>query len=161
MLLSWSATDWLAVLSGLAYVWLAARGKRICWVFGIISSSVIAWEDFLNLRLYSDGVLQIIYIIIGVWGWITWGKQELQHSIASKSWGFHMAVIGVSVMLTMPVAWFFSSWTRLIPPCAYLDPNRSQGQDLTPSPKGTVSVLFFSPWSIGPSLLVPCPRGRG
>ena len=112
MLLSWSATDWLAVLSGLAYVWLAARGKRMCWVFGILSSSVIAWEDFLNLRLYSDGVLQIIYIIMGVWGWITWGKQELHHSIVSKSWGFHMALIALSMVLTMPVAGFFSIWTN-------------------------------------------------
>ncbi|HLF62372.1 MAG TPA: nicotinamide mononucleotide transporter, partial [Saprospiraceae bacterium] len=64
-LLHQSTTQWIALITGLIYVVLAAYEKPLCWPFGIISCSVIAADDFAVFQLYADGVLQIFYVLFG------------------------------------------------------------------------------------------------
>ena len=68
--------EWMALVAGLLYIILAARGLWLCWIFGIISCAIIAFKDFTTLRLYFDGVLQLIYVLMGVWGLIGWRQHR-------------------------------------------------------------------------------------
>ncbi|MEM9929613.1 MAG: nicotinamide mononucleotide transporter, partial [Bacteroidota bacterium] len=54
--------DWLALLTSLAYVWLAARDNNWCWLFAAISTAVWAWQSFFVYQLISDGFLQLFYL---------------------------------------------------------------------------------------------------
>ncbi|MFK8163951.1 MAG: nicotinamide riboside transporter PnuC [Lewinella sp.] len=69
--------DWLALLTSLAYVWLAARDNNWCWLFASVSTTVWAWQSFVEYKLVSDGLLQVFYFImagVGLWRWSKKGK---------------------------------------------------------------------------------------
>lgn len=64
--------DWLALLTSLAYVWLAARDNNWCWAFAAVSTAVWAYQSFVEYQLVSDGMLQVFYFImagVGLWRW--------------------------------------------------------------------------------------------
>ena len=64
--------DWLALLTSLAYVWLAARDNNWCWLFAAVSTSVWAYQSFVVYQLVSDGFLQLFYLVmagVGIWRW--------------------------------------------------------------------------------------------
>lgn len=58
------------VLSVIA-VWLTARQHIWCWPIGIASVVVYAIV-FVDVKLYSDAALQIIYIFLQAYGWFVW-----------------------------------------------------------------------------------------
>jgi nicotinamide mononucleotide transporter len=60
------------VLSVLA-VWLTARQHLLCWPVGIASVIVYA-VVFVDVKLYSDAGLQVIFAILQVYGWIVWAR---------------------------------------------------------------------------------------
>lgn len=64
--------DWLALITSLAYVWLAARDNNWCWLFAAVSTAVWAWQSFVVYQLISDGFLQLFYFVMagaGIWRW--------------------------------------------------------------------------------------------
>ena len=70
---SFSLIEWTGLSTGVVYVILSAQNRISCWYFGIVSCACIAYHDFFGgLNLYSDGVLQIFYIIMGIVGLIRW-----------------------------------------------------------------------------------------
>jgi len=72
--------DWLAILTSLAYVWLAARDNNWCWLFAAISTSIWAWQSFFVYQLVSDGFLQLFYLVmagVGIWRWRS-GKTRIE-----------------------------------------------------------------------------------
>lgn len=58
------------VLSVIA-VWLTARQHLWCWPIGIVSVVVYAIV-FVDVKLYSDAALQVIYIFLQAYGWYIW-----------------------------------------------------------------------------------------
>jgi len=56
-----------------AGVWLTARQNIWCWPVGIASVVVYAIV-FLEVKLYSDASLQVIYIFLQAYGWYVWLK---------------------------------------------------------------------------------------
>ncbi len=58
------------VLSVIA-VWLTARQHIWCWPIGIASVIVYA-VVFIDVKLYSDAALQVIYIFLQAYGWTIW-----------------------------------------------------------------------------------------
>lgn len=108
---AWSITDWLAIIAGLIYVFLAARGKTIAWLFGIISCAIIAVEDFSRLKLYSDGILQLIYIILGIVGLISWKRDAgLFKVVRFRTWQ-HVQLFGISLIAAVVLGYLFRTLT--------------------------------------------------
>jgi nicotinamide mononucleotide transporter len=71
--------DWLALLTSLAYVWLAARDNNWCWLFAGVSTAVWAWQSFFEYNLVSDGLLQVFYFVmagVGIWRWRKKGRRD-------------------------------------------------------------------------------------
>lgn len=59
-----------ALISALA-VWLTARRQPWCWPVGLVSVALYAWV-FLDAKLYSDTMLQIVFAVALAYGWNRW-----------------------------------------------------------------------------------------
>lgn len=112
-LLAQSWTQWVALVSGVIYVILAAREQITCWIFGIISCSVIAWDDFASFKLYADGVLQIIYVGMGAWGLWQWsrGGEDNNHAIQVRPRREHLLVVAFVVLISWPISELLNTYT--------------------------------------------------
>jgi nicotinamide mononucleotide transporter len=54
-------------------VWLTARQHILCWPIGIVSV-VIYCIVFIEVKLYSDAGLQVVFAMLQVYGWYAWLK---------------------------------------------------------------------------------------
>ncbi len=128
-LLSASFLDWLAILTSLLYVWLAAKDNNWCWFFAAISTAVWAWQSFFEYQLVSDGLLQIFYFVmagVGFWRWTREGTHKSPSpsdnildtpairspqvtSIQSMSLNEHLLVIGGGLLGGLALGFLFSN----------------------------------------------------
>lgn len=83
-------------------VWLTARNKVLSWPVGIVAVTLFFFL-FYEIRLYSDMVEQVWYVVTGFWGWWVWthpknpqeadANRELKISYASLKENLWSAVI--------------------------------------------------------------------
>ena len=70
-----SPLEFFAVIFGILYLGLISFHKRIGWIFGCVSSIiyvfVCAQQD-----LFIQSGLQLIYVILGVFGFLNWNKND-------------------------------------------------------------------------------------
>jgi nicotinamide mononucleotide transporter len=92
--------EWVAVLTGFACVWLAARESL--WNFPIaIVSCVLYIVIYYQKALYADSGLQVMFIALSAYGWYEWlyggrGQTPLAITHASATeWGAGAAFIVV------------------------------------------------------------------
>ena len=64
------AEAWGFVTGGIC-VWLAVRENPINWPVGLLNN-VLFFYLFFHARLYADMGLQVVFFVLGVWGWINW-----------------------------------------------------------------------------------------
>lgn len=60
-----------AFVTGVATVWLAARQHIWNWPTGIVNVALYALL-FWRARLYADAGLQVVYLVLSVYGWWAW-----------------------------------------------------------------------------------------
>lgn len=89
--------QWSAFISGLAYIFYATKDDVRCWPWGIASSGLWAYASFYQLKLFSDGWLQVIYIALGAWGWYHWKyklslKDKPITRLSLNQWIIYLAV---------------------------------------------------------------------
>ncbi|MBX9929746.1 MAG: nicotinamide riboside transporter PnuC [Gemmatimonadaceae bacterium] len=72
--------DWLrtldplesaAVIAGIISVYLSVREHVWSWPTAIVNVGLYA-VVFWRVRLYADAGLQVVYLLISVWGWYNW-----------------------------------------------------------------------------------------
>lgn len=105
--------DYSGLIFGILYVFFATKEKPICWVFGALSSLSIAYAGVFLYKLYSDATLNIIYFLMAIWGIWSWtrsGKQSTVLDISKMNSKNHLVYIGLSILLAMPLALFFSKF---------------------------------------------------
>lgn len=115
MVLAWLAASWTEILgfvTGVACVYLAAR--RNVWTFPIgIANNLVFIVLFAGTALYAEASLQLLYIGLGVAGWIGWSRAKaaevpfVRHA-PGRALGL-MLVAGL--MLTAVVAWVLHAHT--------------------------------------------------
>lgn len=72
-------TQWLyyleitTLVTGLTYLVLSLRQNPWCWPIGIVSVSCWLVVVFYG-KLYLDAFLQLVYIILGFYGWYQWRR---------------------------------------------------------------------------------------
>lgn len=89
----------VGVILSIAGVWLTALEKIINWPIGIIASAIYIYI-FYNSGIYGDAWLQVIYVIIGFYGWYEWlygGKDKEELAISSTSGKTFLILIGISI----------------------------------------------------------------
>jgi nicotinamide mononucleotide transporter len=70
-----SLLELLAVLTGLAAVWLAARSNILTWLFALVNA-VLFFILFYQVNLYSAMVLQVFFFCNALYGWYNWRRSE-------------------------------------------------------------------------------------
>ncbi len=68
-----SLLESIAVVINLLGVWLTARRIRWCWPVGIVAVALYAWL-FYQWKLYSDMLLQGVYVLTQLYGWWQWQR---------------------------------------------------------------------------------------
>ena len=110
--LSW--VDWVATITALLYVILAARNNIWCWFWGIISCSLWAYASFALYQLYLDAVLQVFYVVmsfIGFYNW-RWGIEgNTEASIKQLSLKEHLSYLVAGTLLSIAFGYFFDNYT--------------------------------------------------
>jgi nicotinamide mononucleotide transporter len=102
-----STAEWLAVALGLAYLILAVRQQRACWLAGGMSAALFTLI-FYDAHLTMQAGLQLYYVAVAVHGWMHWGRRGSASELPVRRWmpRQHLllltaigAVAGVALML--------------------------------------------------------------
>lgn len=87
----WLSTHWFELIAAAVSaldVWLATRRSMISWPITILASLLYA-EQFRESRLYSDMLLQGIFVLFAIYGWWHWYrglKAEGAVRVVTPSW---------------------------------------------------------------------------
>jgi nicotinamide mononucleotide transporter len=100
-----SAAEAVSVLAGLVYGVLAVRQNRLCWLFGGVSSAILAWLAA-RAQLPMQALLQLAYVAMSVYGFRHWSRQATSMPIGWWPWRVHLG-IGVAIALA---TWALAPW---------------------------------------------------
>lgn len=100
-----------AVATGLAYLVEAARLRRICWIYGGISSLIYIYI-FFNARLYVDGSLNTYYFAVAFVGWFGWQPNRSPRPVTRLRLWELAACISVSLALGAFLGFALQAFTR-------------------------------------------------
>ena len=98
------------MLLGLAYVLLALKQNRWCWVAGGLSSLILAWLSARS-RLPMQALLQLWYVGMAVYGWRRWSRA---HGDRIGTWPvrWHACGIAACLLVSVLVARWLASETQ-------------------------------------------------
>jgi nicotinamide mononucleotide transporter len=71
--------QWIAAIAGAISVFLSARENIWSWPTAIVNVSLSAFI-FFTTGLYSDMGLQIVFLVLSIYGWYQWLHGGAQHS---------------------------------------------------------------------------------
>jgi len=107
-LLDWltaNRVEALATALGLLSQWFTIRRNILCWPIGI-ASVMLFGAVFFDARLYSDLLLQGVYVGLQMYGWHAWlrggpGRAELSiRRLAPRDhWRVPLVIVGVALTL--------------------------------------------------------------
>ncbi len=113
----------LAVFFGLGYLYFLMKEKIVCWVFGIVSS-LFSILLFYRTGLYSESILYVYYVAIGVYGFVYW-KKSIKKSevfrISTLPKISYLYIIISGEILALILGYIFDTYTNAEVP--YLDSN--------------------------------------
>jgi nicotinamide mononucleotide transporter len=109
-----SPAELTAAALAIAYVLVAIRASPWCWPLAIASSAIYVYV-FAGARLYMDGVLNVFFAAMAVYGWFQWrrggpdrGALPISHAPARV----HAAVLSVLVALTLVSGMLLARYTN-------------------------------------------------
>ena len=89
----------LAVACGLAYIGLAIRQHRACWIVGGVSTALYI-AVFLEAGLPLQAALQAVYVVLSVYGWLAW-KPGRDTGQRPRHWSLRGHLLGILGVLLM------------------------------------------------------------
>lgn len=96
--------EWVAVLLAFGYLLLAVRQNAWCWVCAILSSAIFLML-FAQGGLVMQAVLQVFYIVMGVYGWWSWRHGgDARVTLAVTRWSPQRHALGVGALLALTMA---------------------------------------------------------
>jgi nicotinamide mononucleotide transporter len=109
-------TELSAVILGFAYLILISFSQRIAWIFGILSSAIYVYLAFFG-AFYLQAGLQFVYVVLGIFGFINWGKSA---ETKLKIWSLqkHLLVGIPTLLVALTLGFIFSKTSQKLP---YLD----------------------------------------
>lgn len=114
--MSW--TEILGFLTGAASVLLAVRESAWNWPVGI-ANNIFFLILFWNAKLYADATLQIVYIVISIFGWWNWVRGGTGHTelpISTTPTHSAMALAIVTAVVTGVLAIVLRRFTDSVVP---------------------------------------------
>jgi len=108
-----SATEALGATTGALCVWLAAESDPWTWPIGIANNAfflVLFWRS----GLFADAGLQIVYIVVSIYGWWRWRSGRgaaAVRPVARTPLGEGLAVLAASAAGTAALGWYLTRHT--------------------------------------------------
>jgi nicotinamide mononucleotide transporter len=109
--------SWLeiaAVVTSFLAIWLTAKRRMLCWPINLIACALY-FKLFLDVRLYSDMVLQALFGAGIVYGWIVWarGKADDGIVVVQRLAPYHAAIALIAGAAgALAIGWFTSHYTN-------------------------------------------------
>ncbi|MBE1424839.1 nicotinamide mononucleotide transporter [Desulfomicrobium macestii] len=103
----------LAVLFGLLCVWFSIRQNIWCWPTGLIQVTLYIYI-FYDVKLYSDLILQVIYVGLQLYGWHHWlhGGKNRDELLLSRLESRHLALwVAAAFAGTGVWGWVMATYT--------------------------------------------------
>ena len=111
--LRYNALEAVAVVTGLTYVLLILARNRWGWVCGAISSTIYV-VIAARARLPMQSVLQAYYVVMAVYGWISWTRNAQEQEGRIFRWPLrrHLLAVALIVMASLLSARLLATETR-------------------------------------------------
>jgi len=90
----------LAAIAGVAYVILAARRNRLCWIVGAVCSAFIAVVSAVS-ALPMQASLNVFYVGMSAYGWWSWTSSSAQGEVPVRVWPYPWHIGAVLVVLAL------------------------------------------------------------
>jgi nicotinamide mononucleotide transporter len=100
-------TELVATVLGAAYVVLAARRHRLCWLPGALASALVAALSFMR-GLPMQGALNLFYIGMAGYGFLNWSRAHRRGELPVGYAPLRWHLIGASIVL--PLSWASAEW---------------------------------------------------
>lgn len=104
-----------AVVATFLAIWLTARRWMLCWPVNLLACALY-FKLFLDVRLYADMVLQALFGIGILYGWIAWslGRRDDDGDVAVQPLPRRQAAAGLAAGAVGAVAigWLTSRYTN-------------------------------------------------
>ena len=102
----------LATGCGLAFIVLLIRDRVACWPFGI-AGSLLSVYLFLEGKLYSEAVLYLYYVGMGIWGWLRWHRRSAADNNPVVHYGVqtNLVIIAVASLAALALGGFFAGFS--------------------------------------------------
>lgn len=101
-----SPLELIAVFTGIVYVLLVVRRSRWCWVWGAVSSGVLAGLAF-GAQLPLQAALQSIYVVMSAYGFWQWSRSQ-SATLKIKTWPWQRHIIALPLILV--IAYLSGPW---------------------------------------------------
>ncbi len=102
-------TELMAILSFLLYVVLCAKGNIWCWAAGFLTAFLYTFI-FLGVHLPAQVTLNILYMVMAIWGWSAW-LEDKPKGAKSKysywSWRYHLMIFPALILILWGSVWLF------------------------------------------------------
>ncbi len=102
-----------AVVVSFLAIWLTARRNMLCWPLNLVACALY-FTLFLDVRLYADMVLQALFGIGILYGWVVWsrGRRDDGAVVVMPLRRSHAAAgLGAGAIGALAVGWFTSHHT--------------------------------------------------
>jgi len=100
---AWSVLEGLGVAAAIAYLVLAIRQNSLCWVFAGISTAIYVYL-FFTARLYMESLLNVFYLAMAIYGWVTWRKGRGENTeMAVTRWPWRRHVVALLLIAALGV----------------------------------------------------------
>jgi nicotinamide mononucleotide transporter len=107
-----SYLEFIAALTSFVGVWYGTTTKRVTWPWWIISSALYG-IFFWQVDLIASALLQIVFILAGIWGWFGWGPSGAKpRKLTQRDRALCIAVLILSWLI-------FTPWLHSIGAAAY------------------------------------------
>ncbi len=111
----------VAVSLNLIYLFLLMKEKISCWYFGV-TASVLSIYIFYSSKLYSEAILYVYYVVIGIYGYQLWSKNqkgEKALKVSTISLQSHVLIIVFGGVVASVLGYTFDNYSDASTP--YLD----------------------------------------
>ncbi len=102
----------VAVIFGLAYVFLAIRIHYWCWYMTLCSGALFLWL-FWNVELYLMSLLQLFFLGIAMYGIFKWNpnSNNMEKRIIIIKPKHHLYILSFIILSSIVIGWFLNKYT--------------------------------------------------
>jgi nicotinamide mononucleotide transporter len=117
MMAQWFSEHWFELLAAAVSaldVWLATKRSMISWPITILASLLYA-EQFRESRLYSDMLLQGIFVLFAIYGWWHWYrglKAEGSVRVVTPRWAELARDAALGVIASLMLGYWMRRYTE-------------------------------------------------